>query len=92
MITTYNLGDVQSHQNLAADLRSRGFDVEVDEAPGDHSRLTVTHGADEAGRLDERVYAAAPFADIIETTRFNKSVSSDPSHALSGSRHRSVDR
>lgn len=92
MITTYNLGDVQLHHGLAADLRLRGFDVEVDETSGDDAHLTVTHEADESGRLDEHVYAAAPFADIIETVRSDKPVSSSPSHALSEPRHRSASR
>ncbi len=92
MITTYNLGDAQSHQSLAADLQSRGFDVEVDETPGDHARLTVMHEADKAGRLDERMYASAPLADIIETIRSNKPAPSNPSDALSGPHHRSVSR
>ena len=92
VITTYNLGDAQSHQSLAADLRSRGFDVEVDETPGDHARLTVTHEADKAGRLDECIYAAAPLADIVETIRSNNPAHSNPSDTQAGPHHRSGSR
>lgn len=82
VITTYNLGDVQSHQDLIADLRSHGFGVEGEQVPGDHARLTVTHEADEAGRLDEHVYAAVPSADIVETVRPDKPVFPKPGRAL----------
>lgn len=92
VITTYNLGDAHSHQNLAADLRLHGFDVELDETQEHDAYLTVTHEADEAGRLDERVYAAAPSADIIETVRPDRPAVSDPSRALPQPRHGSARR
>lgn len=91
-MTTYNLGDAQSHQDLAADLRSHGFDVELDETQEHHAHLAVTHEVDEAGRLDERVYAVAPFADIIETVRPTGPLSPPRSRPLSPPRHRSASR
>lgn len=65
MITTYDLGDTGSHQALADELSALGFTVGAQR--DSDGLLAVTHPIDQAGRLDDLVYAAVPAADIDST-------------------------
>ena len=67
-MTTFNLGERGTEDDLAAGLRALGFAVSIETEPGSESWITVSHEADDVGRLDGHVYAEVPRADIVRTS------------------------